>query len=92
MHSGWIAHLGYAQIRLLITTAMDGHNLTGGVMYLENLAIEYLTASGERTASRLKELVEHLAGVYGSSNDSDGIYQRALTKARKTVFDFKANE
>lgn len=61
-------------------------------MYIENLAIEYLTVSGERTASRLKKLVDHLAKIYMRESDSDGIYQRALRKARKTVFDFKVNE
>lgn len=56
-------------------------------MAADTIALEVLQASGERTAARLRDLVEHFARVYGE--DPDHQFHQALERAPQVMQGFK---
>lgn len=56
-------------------------------MAADTIALDVMQASGERTAQRLHDLVEHYASYYGE--DPDQQYQQALDRAQRGMQGFK---
>lgn len=56
-------------------------------MAADTLALEAMQASGERSAARLRKLVEHYARYYGE--DPEQQYEQALERAQRVMQGFK---
>jgi hypothetical protein len=53
------------------------------------IAIDYLNSNGERTATRLRELCKHFAGIYGE--DEGDTVKIAMDAAKRLVIGFREN-